>query len=197
MEIKGKFNLIKVFTQNLDDKTKEQLTELANFEPFKESTIRVMPDVHAGKGCTIGTTMTIKNKLVPNMVGVDIGCGMEIAQIAEKELDLKVLDKCIYRNIPAGTNIRKRKHEFANNIDLKELKCKEHVDLNKALHSIGSLGGGNHFIEVDKDDDGNNYIVIHSGSRHLGLEVANYYQKQARELLEEVQIAHKEMKKHF
>ena len=179
IKLKGKYNEAIIYTSQLDDKTKAQITELCDFEAFKDSKIRIMPDVHAGKGCTIGTTMTIKDKIVPNMVGVDIGCGMELVQIAEKDIDFQALDKFIHKNIPAGTSCRKTAHPYTKQIDLNELRCKNHIDIERALLSIGSLGGGNHFIEMDKDDEDNKYIVIHSGSRRLGKEVAEYYQKEA------------------
>lgn len=179
MTIKGKHNKAKVFTDIIEQGAIDQIQALCNFEPFKDCKIRIMPDVHMGAGCTIGTTMTITNKVIPNMVGVDIGCGMEVAQIEEKELSFPELDKAILQNIPTGNNVRKTPHPFAEKINLTELRCFKHIDHKRALLSIGTLGGGNHFIEVDKDDDGNLYVVIHPGSRHLGLEVAEYYQKLA------------------
>lgn len=179
LKIKGKFNEAIIYTDAVDEKTMGQITELCDYEVFKDCKIRIMPDVHAGKGCTIGTTMTIIDKAVPNMVGVDIGCGMELVQIAEKEIDYAALDEFIHKNIPASTACRKTPHRFTEQIDLTQLRCKEHIDLERALLSIGSLGGGNHFIEMDKDEEDNKYIVIHSGSRRLGKEVAEYYQKEA------------------
>ena len=121
--------------------------------------------------------MTITNKVVPNLVGVDIGCGMETTRIREGHIELQKLDKLIYEKIPSGFSIRDRAHRYLSQIDLNELCCAKHVDLLRAEKSIGTLGGGNHFIEVDKDDEGNLYIVVHSGSRHLGVEVASYYQE--------------------
>lgn len=137
-----------------------------------------MPDVHAGAGCTIGTTMTIRDKIVPNLVGVDIGCGMEVIRIKETHIELQKLDKLIYQRIPSGFQVREKTHRYFDNINLKELCCYKHVDPLRAEKSLGSLGGGNHFIEADQDDEGNIYMVVHSGSRHLGLEVANYYQEE-------------------
>ena len=137
-----------------------------------------MPDIHAGAGCTIGTTMTIRDKIVPNLVGVDIGCGMEVIKIKETHIELQKLDKLIYQRIPSGFQVREKTHRYFDKINLKELYCYKHVDPLRAEKSLGSLGGGNHFIEADQDDEGNIYIVVHSGSRHLGLEVANYYQEE-------------------
>lgn len=137
-----------------------------------------MPDIHAGAGCTIGTTMTITDKIVPNLVGVDIGCGMETIRIKEKHTELQKLDKLIYEKIPSGFNVREKTHRYFDEINLEDLFCYKHIDPRRAEKSLGTLGGGNHFIEADKDDEGNIYIVVHSGSRHLGLEVANYYQEE-------------------
>ena len=175
-EIKGKYNTAKIFTDLVDQESIAQVQELCNQEFVSGSRIRLMPDIHAGAGCTIGTTMTISDKIVPNLVGVDIGCGMETVRIQEDRLDLQELDQLIYRRIPSGFSIREKAHRYLKKVDLSDLCCAQSVDLLRAEKSIGTLGGGNHFIEVDKDDDGQLYIIVHSGSRHLGVEVANYYQ---------------------
>ena len=178
-EIKGLYNTAKVFTDNMDELSVEQITKLCNQDFIQGSKIRIMPDVHSGAGCTIGTTMTIKDKVVPNLVGVDIGCGMETIAIKEKVIDFEKFDNLIYEKIPAGINIRKDMHKYASEIELEELRCFYNISHVRAGRSIGTLGGRNHFIEVDRDDDGNLYIVIHSGSRHLGKEAAQYYQEEA------------------
>jgi len=185
-EITGKYNTAKVFTNVIENEAVEQIKTLCNQEFISGSKIRVMPDVHSGAGCTIGTTMTITDKVIPNLVGVDIGCGMETVMIADKEIDLEKLDKLIYEKIPSGRNIRKISHELINEIDLNQLRCTGHVKMDRAIRSIGTLGGGNHFIEAGKDEEGNIYITVHSGSRHLGLEVANYYQKMGYKALNKV-----------
>ena len=177
LEIRGKHNIAKVFTEILEEGAASQIETLCNQEFVKESKIRIMPDVHAGAGCTIGTTMTITDKVVPNLVGVDIGCGMETISISNKRLELQKLDKLIYENIPSGFEVRKIPHRYNEQIDLTELRCLKAVQLDRAQKSIGTLGGGNHFIEVNKDADNSLYVVVHSGSRHLGLEVAKYYQE--------------------
>lgn len=178
IEVRGKYNTAKVFHHYLEDGAEEQIRLLCD-QPFAaDSQIRVMPDVHAGAGCTIGTTMTITDKVVPNLVGVDIGCGMETVRLAEKTLDLEALDRTIRQKIPAGFSIRQKPHVYQEAIDLTALRSAKAVNLGRARRSIGTLGGGNHFIEVDKDDAGALYLIVHSGSRHLGLEVANYYQAQ-------------------
>jgi len=177
-EVTGTFNTAKVFTDNLAESAFLQIETLCNQEFAANCKIRIMPDVHAGAGCTIGTTMTITDKVVPNLVGVDIGCGMETIQFSCKRLELEKLDKLIYEKIPSGMNIRKSLHPYNKDIDLTSLRCRTFVDLERAGKSIGTLGGGNHFIEVNKEENGAYYLVIHSGSRHLGLEVAEYYQKE-------------------
>lgn len=176
--IKGKYNEAKIYTDVVDDGAIAQIQAMCDTPVFEQSKIRVMPDVHAGAGCTIGTTMTITDKIVPNMVGVDIGCGMELVRIAEKNIDLAALDKSIHAKIPSGFNYRSTHHEYTKQIDLSELRCANKVNIDLAYVSLGTLGGGNHFIEADKDDDGNIYIVVHSGSRHLGKEIAEYYQNE-------------------
>ena len=183
IEIRGKYNQAKIFTDVVDSASIAQVQELCNQEFTVQSRIRLMPDIHAGKGCTIGTTMTIADKVVPNLVGVDIGCGMETVRIRESRMELEKLDKLIYSRIPSGFSIREKAHRYLDKIDLSQLYCAGHVDLLRAEKSIGTLGGGNHFIEVDKDDEGNLYIVVHSGSRHLGVEVASYYQDQGYRVL--------------
>lgn len=179
--IEGKYNKAKVFTDVVEEVALSQIKTLCDQEFVQDSKIRIMPDVHAGAGCTIGTTMTIKDKIVPNLVGVDIGCGMETIQIKNKHIELQKLDKLIYEEIPSGFNIRKTAHKYNDEVDLISLRCKLDAKINipRAQMSLGTLGGGNHFIEVDEDEEGNIYVVVHSGSRHLGLEVANYYQEQA------------------
>lgn len=177
IELRGKYNSCKVFTNLIDNAAISQLTLLMNQEFCKDSQIRIMPDVHAGAGCTIGTTMTIHDKIVPNLVGVDIGCSVTCIQIQEKTFDPQKLDNIIRSCIPSGHDIHDEENRTYT--DIENLKCKNHVDLSRAYRSIGTLGGGNHYLEVDKDDEGNIYLCIHSGSRHLGLEVAKYYQELA------------------
>ena len=178
LEIKGKYGTAKIFTDIVDEVSIAQIKLLCDQKFIADSKIRLMPDVHAGAGCTIGTTMTITDKIVPNLVGVDIGCGMETVRIAERDIDLKKLDDLVYSRIPSGFEIRKTPHEYVNDICLENLYCYDKIKIQRAMLSIGTLGGGNHFIEVDRDDDGNIYIVVHSGSRHLGVEVASYYQNE-------------------
>ena len=177
IEIRGKYNEAKIFTDVADSASIAQVQQLCDQEFAAGSRIRLMPDIHAGAGCTIGTTMTITDKVVPNLVGVDIGCGMETIRIREKRLELQKLDRLIREKIPSRFSIREKAHRYFSQINLNELCCARHADLLRAEKSIGTLGGGNHFIEADRDDEGNLYIVVHSGSRHLGVEVAGYYQE--------------------
>lgn len=179
-EITGKFNKAKVYATTVEQNAYDQIENMCNMEIYKDNRIAIMPDVHAGAGCTIGTTMTLNGAVSPNMVGVDIGCGMEVCQIKEKEIDFDKLDKLIREEIPFGREVRTKTHPYSRDIDLYELKCSNKIKkLGKESWAIGSLGGGNHFIEVDKDDEGNLYIVVHSGSRHLGKRVAEVYQELA------------------
>jgi len=150
-EVKGRFNTAKIFTDVVDDVSVGQVIELCNQEFCRDIQIRLMPDIHAGAGCTIGTTMTITDKVTPNLVGVDIGCGMETVRLREKRLELQKLDQLIYDKIPSGFAVRQTPHRYLEQINLGELFCAKHVDLLRAEKSIGTLGGGNHFIEVYRD----------------------------------------------
>lgn len=181
LKLQGKYNEAKVFTNNVDETATGQIIDLCNQEFVKDSQIRIMPDTHAGAGFTIGTTMTIQDKIVPNLVGVDIGCGMEVAVINKKkeEINFDCLDETIRKFVPSGFRIRDKEHRFSKMIDFDSVKAP--YTLQRAQKSIGTLGGGNHFIELNEDDKGNVYIVIHSGSRNLGKQIAEYYQNFAYE----------------
>lgn len=179
-EIKGKYNNAIVFTDLCEEEAMHQILELCNHKAFEGNKIRIMPDVHAGVGCTIGTTMTITDKIVPNLVGVDIGCGM-LTAITESDINLKELDDFIRSNIPSGQNVRDSiKFNFPS---IYRLKCRNHINETRALQSIGTLGGGNHFIEIDVDSCYRKYFIVHTGSRYLGKQVAEYYQNLAYETL--------------
>lgn len=176
LELRGKYNNCKVFTDNVDNATIGQLIALMNQSSVAGSQIRIMPDTHAGKGCVIGTTMTIGNKVIPNLVGVDIGCGMAVAELKETRIDLPKLDSVIRKKVPSGFSIRDKAHKFLRNVDLEELYCYKNINVDRAEKSLGTLGGGNHFIEVDISESGQLYLVVHTGSRNLGKQVAEYYQ---------------------
>lgn len=141
IELKGKYNEAKIFTDVVDEASIAQVLLLLNQEFVSESKIRLMPDIHAGAGCTIGTTMTITDKVVPNLVGVDIGCGMEVVKIRESYIELQKLDRLIYSNIPSGFNIRKKTHRYFNEINLEDLFCYKHINSKRAQKSLGTLGG--------------------------------------------------------
>ncbi len=169
---------VKIFTENIESEALSQVEVLASQPAFKDCKIRIMPDVHAGKGCVIGFTADLGDKVIPNIVGVDIGCGMLTVKLGKVDLDYERLDNIIRKNIPSGRHVHQgRLVRYKRLQDLyiyRELK-----DTKRLERSIGTLGGGNHFIEVGRDDDDNKYLVIHTGSRNLGTQVANYYQKLA------------------
>lgn len=173
------FSSARVFTNELEAEAELQIWELLEHPCAKGSKIRFMPDVHPGIGCTIGTTMTITDKVVPYMVGVDIWCGVDTVIITNKNINLEYLDRLIKANIPHSTTVRKEPLKYEDLSYLDALYCVNNVDLERAKLSLGTLGGGNHFIEVNKDEDGLYYINVHSGSRYLGKQVANYYQNLA------------------
>ena len=178
-EIQGKYASAKIFAEIAEESAISQIMTLCNQPVSEGAKIRIMPDVHAGAGCTIGTTMTVTDTAIPNLVGVDIGCGMETVRLKETHIELQKLDKLIYRCIPSGFDVRETPHRFAESFMHEQLYCADKIHFRRLLQSIGTLGGGNHFIEADQGEDGSIYIVIHSGSRHLGVEVARYYQEEA------------------
>lgn len=181
---------LKIFTNNIEQEAIEQINLLLEQDPFKDCKVRIMPDVHAGKGCVIGFTADLGDKVIPNIVGVDIGCGMLCVELGNIDLDLELLDKVINENIPAGKNIRE--HKIAECREIEDLYCiRELKETKKFNKAIGTLGGGNHFIEVDMDEEGNKYLVIHTGSRNLGKQVADYYQNLAIELCSGKEEMHK------
>lgn len=188
LEIAGCCNTAKVFAAEMDPSAEGQIRAMCDLPWLKDSKIRVMPDVHSGKGCTIGTTMTLHGRVSPNMVGVDIGCGMETIRLDNRRMELAKLDRLIRESIPAGMRVRESAHRYAGEAELDGLRCRDHVRVDYALRSVGTLGGGNHFIEVDRDEDGNAYLVIHTGSRHLGVEVAQYYQAAGWRAIEEKNV---------
>lgn len=187
IELQGKYNTAKVFTNNPEQTAVGQIIELCNQEFVKDSQIRIMPDTHAGAGCTIGTTMTIQDKIVPNLVGVDIGCGMEVAIIDKNKSDVNFdqLDEVIRKHVPHGFSVRgsSQIHPFSKRINFRDVKAPFKLDRAKA--SIGTLGGGNHFIELNELED-KVVLVIHSGSRHLGKVIAEHYQNLAYEELSSI-----------
>ena len=168
---------LKIYAKTIDDETLRQIREMSDSEAYRECLVRIMPDCHAGKSCTVGTVIKTEGRVVPNTVGVDIGCGMLVAEFKHADIDLKRLDEVVGTLIPSGQDIHAK--PIAAFEPLSRLRCLPDIDLDKALCAIGSLGGGNHFIEADKDDDGTTYLVIHSGSRNLGVKVCKHYQRRA------------------
>ena len=178
---------LKIFTDNIEQKAIDDINAFMDLDAFKDSKVRIMPDVHAGKGCVIGFTATIKDKIIPNVVGVDIGCGMYCVPLGKIELDLEKIDKVIREKVPHGQSVHNSSAEKFISVSLNRsdiligrLVCyKELKNVNHLLYSMGTLGGGNHFIEIDVDDEGNKYLVIHTGSRNLGKQVCEIYQRKA------------------
>ncbi|MBQ8964070.1 MAG: RtcB family protein [Clostridia bacterium] len=179
LEIKGNVNTALCFAKVIEDEAIEQIRRMCDYEFTAGSRIRIMPDVHAGKGCTIGTTMTVTDKAVPNVVGVDIGCGMYTVELGRAEIDMERMDEAAH-TIPSGMAVWEGRLE---RFDLTDLRCYRSLKDTKRLErSLGTLGGGNHFIEIDQAADGTKYLVIHSGSRNLGKQVAEHYQRLAIDL---------------
>ena len=183
--IKGIFAEAKVFADDLEQYAKAQLTLICDNEVSKGSKIRVMPDVHPGKVGTIGLTMTIRDRVIPNLLGIDIGCGITIVKLKDKKLEFQKLDSVIRERVPSGSNIRNKAHGLAKDFEYDRLQCASKINRKKAPLSLGSLGGGKHFIEVDRDSSGNIYLTVHSGSRHLGKEVTEYYVATGAKLIKE------------
>ena len=176
LEIKGKVNTAICYAKVVEDEAIEQIRRMCDYSMTEGSRIRIMPDVHAGKGCTIGTTMTIVDKAVPNVVGVDVGCGMYTVNLGKIDVDFERVDEAAHF-IPSGMNVWEGRQE---RFDLTELRCYRELKDTKRLEcSLGTLGGGNHFIEIDEANDGTKYLIIHSGSRNLGKQVAELYQRLA------------------
>ena len=168
---------LKIFARTVEESAAEQIREMNECEAYKDCTVRIMPDCHAGKGCTIGTVIEVKDRIVPNTVGVDIGCGMMVCEIMEDTIDVERLDKVINQYVPSGFNVHDEPVRFSTELD--DLHCVKAIKKDYIQRSIGTLGGGNHFIEIDKGNNGKYFLVIHSGSRNLGVTVCEYYQKLA------------------
>ncbi|MEY8518440.1 RtcB family protein [Lachnospiraceae bacterium 29-84] len=183
--VNGIYTSAKIFTDTIEDYAMAQIQQLCDFPAFQGCKIRVMPDVHPGKVGTIGFTAIMGDKLLPNVVGIDIGCGITVAKLKQKRMEFQKLDTVIRENVPAGYRIRKAAHRFSDAAMLSNLRCRRHIHEEKARLSLGTLGGGNHFIEIDQDEEGFLYAVIHSGSRHLGKEVTEYYLREGQKYLKE------------
>ena len=179
MEIRGRCGTAIAYAKVIEEEAIAQIRRMCDYEFTEGASIRIMPDVHWGKGCTIGTTMTVRDKVVPNLVGVDIGCGMYTVDLGKGEIDLERFDEAAHY-VPSGRNLWDGRQE---SFDLTALRCYRALkDTKRIARSLGTLGGGNHFIEIDRSADGTNYLVIHTGSRNLGKQVAEYYQNIAIDL---------------
>ena len=173
--LNGKYASAKIFTETMEEYALSQLQMLVDHPVFQGSQIRIMPDVHPGKVGTIGFTATVTERILPSVVGNDIGCGMTLAKLKHPRKEFQKLDVVIREAVPSGVSLRKRPHRFCADFDLAQLLCAEHMNVDRTARSLGTLGGGNHFIELDQDENGDLYVVIHSGSRHLGTAVMEYY----------------------
>lgn len=181
LEVKGKYGKAKVYTNNIEQEAVGQVITLLNQEAFADSKVRIMPDVHAGAGCVIGFTADLGDKVIPNIVGVDLGCGMLTVNMGKIDLNLESVDRFIAQNIPNGFNNNRVEQDMSKWLRDSIMDVSERLmidDLRPRL-AVGSLGGGNHFIEISEDSKGNKYLIVHTGSRNFGLQVAKYYQKQA------------------
>lgn len=178
-------DVVKIFAETIENEVFEQIKKLANYSAYDNSIIRVMSDCHAGKGCVVGTTMTLTDKVTPNLVGVDIGCGVLVVNLGNIEIDFEKLDKTIKRFVPSGFDIHTQ--AWAKFDELDELICMNSCDISRAIHSIGTLGGGNHFVSIEQSQStGHKYLVIHTGSRNLGVQVCKFYQDLAFKKLNEM-----------
>ena len=182
---------LKIFATTVEDTARAQIDEMNECEAYKDCTVRIMPDCHAGKGCTIGTVIALGGRIVPNTVGVDIGCGMLVVSLGQIDIDLDRLDKVVNNEVPSGFNIHDHVQSATKLPEM--LYCREAIDVGMALRSIGSLGGGNHFIEVDVNEKGDKFLVIHSGSRNLGKRVCEYWQKRALEYCKKLGVNEQEI----
>jgi len=176
IKLQGSKNSAVVYADKIDKQAKTQIAALLRSEAYADSKIRIMPDVHAGRNVPVGTTMTLSGRVSPSLVGVDIGCGMETVFLKERDVDLRKLDEVIHAAVPCGAKIHERAKAF---FDLGGLYCRDGVDEARAQCSLGTLGSGNHFIELDRSKNGDLVLVIHTGSRQLGSDAAAYYQEQA------------------
>ncbi len=183
--IKGIYAEAKIFTDDVEEYAEAQVKMICDNETAAGSRICMMPDIHPGKIAPIGLSMTVTDKVIPQLLGVDIGCGMTCVKLNKSNAEFSKLDRIIRENIPSGFSIRKEPHHMAEEFSCDELHCIRHINRQKAERSLGTLGGGNHFIELDIGKDGSLYLAVHTGSRHLGEEVAEYYTKLANISLKE------------
>lgn len=183
--VKGIYAEAEIFTDDVEEYAKAQVKMICDNEVARGSKICLMPDIHPGKVGPIGLAMTVRDKIIPQLLGVDIGCGMTCVELNKEHVEFQRLDRVIRENVPSGFAIRREQHHLAEEFPYEKLRCARHIDRQKAGRSLGTLGGGNHFIELDRGTDGKLYLVVHTGSRHIGEEVAEYYTKLASTSLKE------------
>ncbi len=183
--VKGVYGEARIFTEDVEPYAEAQVKMICDNEVARESRICLMPDIHPGKVGPIGLSMTVTNQVIPQLLGIDIGCGMTVVKLNKNQAEFQKLDKVIREKVPSGFDVRRNPHSMAEEFSYEGLHCLRQINRNKADRSMGSLGGGNHFIEVDKGEDGSLYLVFHTGSRHLGEEVAEYYTRLASRRLKE------------
>lgn len=183
--VKGIYAEAKIFTDDVEEYAQAQVKMICDNRVAEGSKVRLMPDIHPGKVGPIGLSMTVTDKVIPQLLGVDIGCGMTCVKLNKNSAEFQKLDRVIRENVPSGFSIRKEPHYMAEEFSCEKLCCARHINRQKAERSLGTLGGGNHFIELDRGEDGSLYLVVHTGSRHLGEEVAEYYTKLANGSLQE------------
>lgn len=186
--VTGAYSTAKIFTDNVEQYALAQIQMICDNEVSEGAKISVMPDVHPGKVGPVGLSMTVGKRILPNLIGVDMGCGMSMMRIKEKRVEGQKLDTIIRENIPAGSGIRREPHYLGEEFDYSRLACHRHINERKAACGLGTLGGGNHFIEVDKDDEGELYVIVHSGSRYLGVEVTEFYLKEGQKYLKDLEL---------
>ena len=189
-DIVGKYNSATVYAKIVDNESYAQVLAMCNIEELKNCKIKMMPDMHAAEGCTVGTSITIDDKINPSYVGSDIGCGMQVYKLSDSEIDFRLFDRCVRDYIPSGAAIYQKATSGIRQIPLEDLYCYDTVQHDIVARSFGTLGGGNHFIEIDKSIDGYYYLIIHSGSRRLGKDVAQYHQKAAYFAMNEISPEH-------
>lgn len=181
-ELNGKYTTAKIYADSLDSGAIGRLQTILNQPCMEGNRVRVMADAHDSAGCVVGTTFNLStDRVIPSVVGSDIACGVLVVELKEKRIDLPKLDSFISKEVPSGASVRKKYHKYTNKVNLGSLKCIKAINLDKAYASLGSLGGGNHFISIEKSENGTLYLLMHSGSRHLGRQVCEYYQKMAYE----------------
>lgn len=183
--VKGIYAEAKIFTDDVEEYAQAQVKMICDNQVAEGSKIRLMPDIHPGRVGPIGLSMTVTDKVIPQLLGVDIGCGMTCVKLNKNTAEFQKLDRVIRENVPSGFAIRKEPHHMAEGFSCEQLHCVRHINRQRAERSLGTLGGGNHFIELDRGEDGSLYLVVHTGSRHLGEEVAEYYTKLASTSLKE------------